>query len=98
MSEVALHGVGRSTMDLDVSVGFSRAPATTAQTLRATTNDTLRGQRTYHVSNQGPLLETLRDADYFGRVVVDERALCWLNGLELSPARLREVVKSGVGV
>lgn len=41
----------------------------------------------------GPLLEPLRDATYFGRCFVDAGALCWPNGLELSPARLRECVR-----
>ena len=39
--------------------------------------------------NQGPLLEPLRDENYFRRFFLDAGALCWPNGLELSPAKLR---------
>lgn len=42
----------------------------------------------YLSSHSGPLLEKLRDAAYFARVFIDAGALCWPNGLELSPARL----------
>ena len=38
----------------------------------------------------GPLLEPLRDEAYFQRCFIDAGALCWPNGLELSPARLRQ--------
>jgi hypothetical protein len=38
----------------------------------------------------GPLLEPLRDEVYFRRFFVDAGALCWPNGLELSPARLHD--------
>ena len=38
----------------------------------------------------GPLLEALRDPDYFARAFIDAGALCWPNGLELSPARVYE--------
>lgn len=37
-----------------------------------------------------PLLEPLRDEAYFGRLFIDAGALCWPNGLELSPARLHD--------
>ena len=37
-----------------------------------------------------PLLEALRDPAYFGRAFIDAGALCWPNGLGLSPARVRE--------
>lgn len=46
----------------------------------------------YLAARRGPLLEALRDADYFGRCFVDAGALCWPNGLELSAARLHELV------
>lgn len=45
------------------------------------------------LQRNGPLLEPLRDENYFRRCFVDAGALCWPNGLELSPARLRESVK-----
>ncbi len=38
----------------------------------------------------GPLLLPLRDESYFKRVFIDAGALCWPNGLELSPQRLYE--------
>lgn len=45
------------------------------------------------LQRSGSLLEPLRDETYFGRCFVDAGALCWPNGLELSPARLRESVR-----
>lgn len=42
----------------------------------------------------GPLLEPLRDEAYFRRAFIDAGALCWPNGLELSPARLHETCRS----
>ncbi|ART51359.1 hypothetical protein CBP34_06335 [Acidovorax carolinensis] len=50
----------------------------------------------YLANHQGPLLEALREAAYFDRVFIDAGALCWPNGLEISPARLRELVTVGV--
>lgn len=50
----------------------------------------------YLAERDGPLLNALRDANYFGRAFVDAGAVCWPNGLELSAARLRELVNSGV--
>ena len=38
----------------------------------------------------GPLLDALRDPVYFQRAFIDAGALCWPNGLELSPARVHE--------
>ncbi len=40
------------------------------------------------LQRQGALLEPLRDESYFRRVFIDAGALCWPNGLELSPAKL----------
>lgn len=45
------------------------------------------------IQRSGPLLEPLRDEAYFRRCFVDGGALCWPNGLELSPSRLRENVR-----
>jgi hypothetical protein len=42
------------------------------------------------LQRSGPLLEPLRDEAYFRRLFIDAGALCWPNGLELSPARLHE--------
>ena len=42
------------------------------------------------LARTGSLLLALRDEKYFQRVFIDAGALCWPNGLELSPARLYE--------
>lgn len=47
----------------------------------------------YLSAHTGPLLDRLRDPAYFARVFVDAGALCWPNGLELSPARLHALVE-----
>jgi hypothetical protein len=38
----------------------------------------------YLSSRQGPMLEPLRQADYFRRCFVEAGAVCWPNRLELS--------------
>jgi len=43
------------------------------------------------LKRKGPLLDALRTESYFNRAFIDAGALCWPNGLELSPARLREL-------
>lgn len=45
----------------------------------------------YLTSRSGPLLYKLRDGDYFKRVFIDAGALCWPNGLEISPAKVHEL-------
>lgn len=40
------------------------------------------------LQREGSLLEPLRDEEYFSRVFLDAGALCWPNGLELSPDRV----------
>jgi len=45
------------------------------------------------LQNSGSLLEPLRDENYFQRFFIDAGALCWPNGLELSPARLYETCR-----
>jgi len=42
------------------------------------------------LKKNGPLLDALRTEAFFKRAFIDAGALCWPNGLELSPARLRE--------
>ena len=42
----------------------------------------------YLATRSGPLLDKLRDPAYFRRVFIDAGALCWPNGLELSPAQI----------
>lgn len=46
----------------------------------------------YLTRRRGPLLEPLHDPVYFTRCFIEAGALCWPNGLELSAARLRELV------
>ncbi|MBP8018726.1 MAG: DUF2442 domain-containing protein [Hylemonella sp.] len=48
---------------------------------------------TYLASRSGPLLEKLRDEVYFARFFIDAGALCWPNGLELSPAKVHELAQ-----
>ena len=42
------------------------------------------------LQRSGPLLVPLHDENYFKRMFIDAGALCWPNGLELSPKRLHE--------
>lgn len=46
---------------------------------------------TYLASRSGPLLEPLKDPAFRRRAFIDAGALCWPNGLEISPARLHEL-------
>ncbi|MBZ0097261.1 MAG: DUF2442 domain-containing protein [Sulfuricella sp.] len=46
------------------------------------------------LQRSGPLLEPLREEAYFRRFFIDAGALCWPNGLELSPARLHETCRA----
>ena len=48
------------------------------------------------LQRQGPLLEPLRDEEYFKRFFIEAGALCWPNGLELSAARLHAIAGSPV--
>ena len=45
------------------------------------------------LKRSGPLLEPLRDEEYFKRMFIDAGALSWPNGLELSPVRLHETCR-----
>ena len=45
------------------------------------------------LQRHGTLIEALRDENFFKRLFVDTGALCWPNGLELSPSRLYENCK-----
>ncbi|MBU0750984.1 MAG: DUF2442 domain-containing protein [Gammaproteobacteria bacterium] len=42
------------------------------------------------LQRKGPLLDALRQEEFFRRAFIDMGAVCWPNGLELSPARLYE--------
>ncbi|MHB1301098.1 MAG: DUF2442 domain-containing protein [Burkholderiales bacterium] len=46
------------------------------------------------LEKKGPLLDPLRAEPYFKRLFIDAGALCWPNGLELSPRRLYESCKA----
>jgi hypothetical protein len=46
------------------------------------------------LQKNGSLLVPLRDENYFQRFFIDAGALCWPNGLELSPARLYETCRA----
>ena len=45
----------------------------------------------YLAHHSGNLLHQLKDDDYARRCFIDAGALCWPNGLELSPNRLYEL-------
>jgi len=45
----------------------------------------------YLASRAGPLLDKLRDPTYFHRFFINAGALCWPNGLEISPAKIHEL-------
>jgi hypothetical protein len=52
----------------------------------------------YLSGHSGPLLDRLHDAAYFSRFFIDAGALCWPNGLELSPARVHQLTTIGAVV
>lgn len=43
-----------------------------------------------YLKRQGPLLDALREETFFKRFFIDMGALCWPNGIELSPAKLHD--------
>ncbi|MDD2808636.1 DUF2442 domain-containing protein [Rhodoferax sp.] len=45
----------------------------------------------YLANRSGPLLDKLHEPAYFKRFFIDTGALCWPNGLEISPDRLHEL-------
>lgn len=40
------------------------------------------------LKREGPLLDRLRTESFFQKAFIDAGALCWPNGLELSPTKL----------
>ena len=42
------------------------------------------------LQRNGPLIDALRDESFFRRAFIDAGAVCWPNGLELSPTKLRQ--------
>jgi hypothetical protein len=49
--------------------------------------------RAYLAERDGPLLEPLRDENYFSKAFIDAGALCWPNGFELSASRVLGLCK-----
>jgi Protein of unknown function (DUF2442) len=47
--------------------------------------------QSYLANHSGDLLVALRESNYAKRCFIDAGALCWPNGLELSPSRLYEL-------
>ena len=45
-------------------------------------------------NDPGPLLDPLRDADYFARVFLDFGALTWPNGFDIAPEWLRREMEA----
>jgi hypothetical protein len=45
-------------------------------------------------NDAGPLLEPLRDPDYFARVFLDFGALTWPNGFDIAPEWLRRQMEA----
>jgi hypothetical protein len=45
-------------------------------------------------NDAGPLLEPLRDADYFGRVFLEFGAPTWPNGFDIAPEWLRREMEA----
>ena len=46
------------------------------------------------LTRSGPLLDPLRNENFFRRVFIDAGALSWPNRLELSPVRLHETCRA----
>lgn len=46
------------------------------------------------VAEQGPMIEPLRDAAYFGRVFLENGAPTWPNGFDMAPAWLYEEMRA----
>ena len=48
------------------------------------------------IQRSGAMVQPLKDADYFRRVFIEEGALCWPNGFDLSPSAIyRELETTG---
>jgi Protein of unknown function (DUF2442) len=63
-------------------------------TLEINFSDHTRGMfdaKAYLADRVAPLLDKLRDPDYFSHFFIDAGALCWPNGLEISPAKIHEL-------
>lgn len=58
-------------------------------------SDDTRGERDFSFirSESGPMLEPLKDADYFRRVFVEDGVLTWPNGYDWDPIALHDEMK-----
>jgi hypothetical protein len=66
--------------------------------LRFTFSDGSAGEYDFSsiVSEEGPMVEPLRDVNYFRRVFVEQGAPTWPNGFDVAPGWLyREIAESG---
>jgi len=64
--------------------------------LRVRFNDGSEGVHdfTAMVNEPGPMIEPLRDPDYFGRVFLDFGAPTWPNGFDMAPEWLRREMEA----
>ena len=64
--------------------------------LRATFSDGMAGEYDFSaiVAESGPMVEPLRDQDYFARVFLEDGAPTWPNGFDASPVWLRREIES----
>jgi len=64
--------------------------------LRATFSDGMAGEYDFAaiVAEPGPMVEPLRDQDYFARVFLEDGAPTWPNGYDASPLWLRREIET----
>jgi hypothetical protein len=80
----------------DYLIKILRAVHLGGRRIELTFSDGLVGEwdATALLARTGPLLEPLQDQAFFQRFIIDAGALCWPHGLELSPDRLHDQVKT----
>jgi Protein of unknown function (DUF2442) len=63
--------------------------------LRATFSDGMAGEYDFSavVSESGPMVEPLRDPEFFGRVFLEDGAPTWPNGFDAAPGWLRREIE-----
>ena len=64
--------------------------------LRATFSDGMAGEYDFAaiVAETGPMVEPLRNPDYFARVFLEDGAPTWPNGFDASPLWLRREIEA----
>jgi hypothetical protein len=64
--------------------------------LHATFSDGTAGEYDFsaHVAETGPMIEPLRDSEYFARVFLEDGALTWPNGFDMCPDWLRREIEA----